>query len=485
MKNAIPFLLIAIIFSACHKKTAINNEPTTTVITGKVSNPNVYPHTKTFTLNITDFRGKKTIICDSVNSDGTFSFAFDLYKAQDLSIDPIVGKIIAHPGDSIHLNIDFADIGHVRFSGDAQQSNMDLYKYLNGNYCIFSFSNREKNTMSFIAYKTFCDSVKLIADEKQHEFVQEVNPTTDVDNWTKDYIELSYIQSLLDFPFYYAYVRGLDSYYDISVPNNYYRFLDGIETKFSESVINTNLYTLANVYTGNFTRSTITDTTLSRDSTILQVLNELIDKHEESYFKQVLLGNCFYQFLNTNDVNSFDKHKDLLDKNIHESSIKDPLISYYNKLQKQLAHPEINSDATLAKLNGKAGKSLIDSIWATNRGKVIYIDFWATWCAPCKAEMPNSKKLKKMMVGKDVEFVYICLNSTEQQWELTISQMKLDGKHYYCNREQSKSIRQSFDIDGVPHYMLVDKKGNIIEAGSYLRPMNTETIKKIEKLLTN
>lgn len=43
---------------------------------------------------------------------------------------------IAHPGDSIHLDVDFKDIGNVKFSGDAQKINTDLYAYLNSNYVV-------------------------------------------------------------------------------------------------------------------------------------------------------------------------------------------------------------------------------------------------------------------------------------------------------------------------------------------------------------
>lgn len=64
-----------------------------------------------------------------------------------------------------------------------------------------------------------------------------------------------------------------------------------------------------------------------------------------------------------------------------------------------------------------------------------------------------------------------------------IIKMQHDGTHYFCDKKQSRSIRKSFEINGIPHYMLINKKGNVIEAGCYLRPMNSETISKIEKLL--
>jgi thiol-disulfide isomerase/thioredoxin len=477
-----PIFLLIFFLGGCVKKQDKTQNSTLTVITGNVKNLDVYPNTKEFTVELLDFRSKKTTFKDSIKSDGTFKIEFDLYKTQDLKVNPLVGEIIANPGDSIHLEIDFKDIGNIHFLGDNKKSNNDLNKYLNSNYSVFEFSNRATRKMNLVTYKNFCDSVKSIAENKRQEFIKETNPSSSIKTWTKDYINIDYQKSLLNFPHYIAYKSKI-KYQDLDIPNDYYNFLENIETKFSDSIINSNIYGLLSIYTGNFAQSTINDTTLSMDEYITTLMNSLINNHRESYFRQILIGNVFYQNLNRNDLDFFTDNKTILENNVLEPSLKIPLNYYYNKLKKQLDNPEINSNAILTKLKGTAGKSVIDSIWLENQGKVIYIDFWATWCGPCKAEMPNSKKLKKKLEGENIEFVYICLDSKEEQWKLTLSQLQLDGQHYYTDKTQSGSIRNAFGIIGIPHYMLVNKGGHIVESGSYLRPMNPETIDKIEKLL--
>nr|WP_321358305.1 TlpA disulfide reductase family protein [uncultured Draconibacterium sp.] len=482
IKRIIFFFLFLVILSGCHEKNEIEQGQTLTVVTGKVSNMQVYLNTKEFTVNIIDFRGKKTIYSDSIKSDGTFSIEFDLYKPQDITIDPIVGKIIAHPGDSIHLGIDFADIGNIKFSGDRARSNIDLNKFLNSYYSIINFTNEETRRMEFRTYRSFCDSVKLVADKKQQEFVKEFNPTTEVKAWTTDYMTIRYQQALLYFQMHYAYIRNIKSYTELDLPDDYYSFLENIDTDFSDSIVNASIYELLSYYTSNYAQRTILDTTQSFNESYLTLANKLLNEHNDCFFRQMVIGNLFYQQLNRNDVDFFTDNINLMDKNVHDSSLKIPLENYYADLQKQIENPEINSNATLAKLTGTAGESLIDSIWGANQGKVIYIDFWATWCGPCKAEMPNSKKLQKKLAGEDVAFVYMCIDSDEKQWKLALSQMQLEGQHYFCDRKQSGSIRNAFDIEGIPHYMLVSKHGHIVEYDSS-RPMNPETIEKIEKLL--
>ena len=161
------------------------------------------------------------------------------------------------------------------------------------------------------------------------------------------------------------------------------------------------------LYTSNYALRTLKDTTLSAQEYYQELAKNLINEHHDGLFRQLLIGNLFYQRLNQNDLEFFTNNKKLLDDNVHESSLKIPLTNYYSNLEKQINNPEINSNATLSKLTETAGESLIDSIFAKNQGKVIYIDFWATWCGPCKAEMPNSKKLKEKLAGEDIEFVYI------------------------------------------------------------------------------
>ena len=463
LQRFIPFFLLTIIFEGCIE---IEKKSTLTIITGNVKNMDVYPDTKEFSVNIIDFRGEKTTISDSIKSDGSFKMEFDLYKTQDLDVNPLVGKIIASPGDSIHIDIDFKDIVNIQFSGDNQKTNADLFKFFYSNNSVIDFRGSESNRKSISAYKCFCDSVKDIAEQKRDYFIKETNPLPLFLDWTKDYININYQKSLLVFPFNYAIINKLD-YHDLELPNDYYNFLDDIGNNFSDTIINTLLYGFLNVYTSVFAERTIIDTTFTNESYISKLLSELIDKHEQSFFKQILIGNLFYLCLNNNDLDSYTDNKKVLEKNVHDPSIRIPLNIYYIELQKHLKNPEINSNGSLSKLNGTSGRTLIDSILVKNKGKVIYIDFWATWCGPCKEEMPNSKKLKQQLACEDIEFVYICFGSNEEEWKSYISQMQLDGQHYFCKDKQSSSIQNAFDINGIPFYMLINRNGHIVESGLF------------------
>ena len=116
----------------------------------------------------------------------------------------------------------------------------------------------------------------------------------------------------------------------------------------------------------------------------------------------------------------------------------------------------------------------MDDIFQQNKGKVVYVDFWGTWCGPCLAEMPNSKIVEHELMDEDVIFVYICLESEEKQWKTTLEKLQLGGHHYHLSRQQSSEIRTLFSITGIPFYLLIDKNGIIKEKGSHLRPLNVK-----------
>jgi len=104
---------------------------------------------------------------------------------------------------------------------------------------------------------------------------------------------------------------------------------------------------------------------------------------------------------------------------------------------------------------------IFDAIIKKYKGKVIYVDFWATWCGPCRMGIEQIKPLKEELAGKDIVFVYITNpTSPKSTWSNMIPDIK--GEHYRVTTDEWNFLTAMFNISGIPHYVLVGKTGEII-----------------------
>ncbi len=118
--------------------------------------------------------------------------------------------------------------------------------------------------------------------------------------------------------------------------------------------------------------------------------------------------------------------------------------------------------------------SVFDIIIEKYKGKVVYIDFWATWCGPCRSGIQEIKSLKDEMKGEDVTFVYITNHSSpENTWSNMITDIK--GEHYRVTEDEWNYLSSNFNITGIPHYVLVGKNGDVINPN--LPHLNNEALK--------
>lgn len=116
------------------------------------------------------------------------------------------------------------------------------------------------------------------------------------------------------------------------------------------------------------------------------------------------------------------------------------------------------------------------------KGKVVLIDTWATWCAPCKVEIPHLKKLEEEMKGKNLHIVSLSVDEEKDKetWKQMIKDENLGGIQLFA--KGWSDFAKYYKINAIPRFLVFDKEGKIISVDAP-RPSNPELKKLIEKHL--
>lgn len=170
-------------------------------------------------------------------------------------------------------------------------------------------------------------------------------------------------------------------------------------------------------------------------------------------------------------------------------SFKEEILStqaYYENLAKQtLSHTESIRNNDLLKDETNPAE-ILRKLIEPHKGKVIYIDFWGTWCGPCKEEMKQMPPIKKAMEGKEVIFMYLANRSPEDSWKNVIKENQLTGPqivHYSLPSKQQELLEQHLGINSFPSYRLVNKQGKLIQNNVPFPRQKEELIKRLTELL--
>ncbi|MFV0483917.1 MAG: TlpA family protein disulfide reductase [Bacteroidales bacterium] len=148
-----------------------------------------------------------------------------------------------------------------------------------------------------------------------------------------------------------------------------------------------------------------------------------------------------------------------------------------NKLAKNNKEGQPAVDFKYSDINGKQ-VALSDL-----KGKVVLIDVWATWCGPCKAQIPHLKKMEKDYHGKDIVFLSVSVDEkkNEQKWKDFVKKEELGGIQLFAGGFKS-DIAQSYNIQSIPRFILIDKEGKMVSASSP-RPSDPKLRVMVDKLL--
>ena len=491
MKKIIFFLTVSIvIFSSFKPKNQYGDVPQKIIVVGKIDN---YDSNRQLTLSVNYIGFEQKEIFAKTDGAGNFIATFESYIPVDVWLRYKTNfLVLLHPGDSLFVQFDGRYnnrpqiLETVVFGGNAAQTNQYAAKFQqmyfsNEIYNDWNKKNRAVKEYDADRYIQYLDTILQKSREIYDQFVAENQPNDESKKWAQLYIEGCYYDELGQYARNHRRANNMENNNKWDVPKGFYdRLLNRlpIDTSmficshqisiFSDRFLSTYFNDILNEKFKNLRITDILSIRKKADEIRFSTISEFT---LDPLLRQIMLTKMLSEELEEQNINNYERFNDLVNTYITEPFLKEPLHPMYLQTKARIKNPKIYTEAVLKEAADFSIKQIVDNILQQNKGRVIYIDFWATWCGACLEEMPNSKTVELELKKKNVAFVYICLNSDEERWKSVLDKYQIGGQHYLLSGRQSGEIKSLFEINAVPDYMLIDKNGVIKEKGSHLRPL--------------
>ncbi len=202
------------------------------------------------------------------------------------------------------------------------------------------------------------------------------------------------------------------------------------------------------------------------------------------YVSEVLLENISMDYPVVNDtlLSSFNHYTTLL-YNILDHPQREKLYrEKFSGLRDFRNRTAIGQPAFAFELQDSVGRTVnLDQF----KGKILYIDLWASWCGPCIAQFPAGHKLEEEFAGENrLAFLSVSLDDLERDWKSGRTQHHPPGQQFWIKGGMKSDFVKDYGINGIPHYLLIDEKGNFI-AYRAPRPGDPAIREALQKALEN
>lgn len=444
------FLLLLPFVIACG-----SNEPKEAIVAGKYINSAdtmVYITSK----GITD-----TVY---LNKNGEFTYKMKLNAPQlyKLINSRTQTTIYLNPGDSSYFEFDItAQNDGPKFSADQQKVNASIFK---GNSALAKVMNNWRDLYSLASddFNKEIDSIQGAINARIDSLKGEANEIIEMEKIRAKYAILN-IRS--NYPEYSAYLNGKEFNSD-SVD---YSYLNEVDVNRADHLMFDDYANLVN---------TFVELKLSK----MPNAKELSEKPATERFP-IIFG--MVDSLITNPTVRDYVKMNLMEEDLNFGEfylLSDVIQNYLKNCQtpeyanivktkfdkKMLVAPGVAAPVfKYTDINGKE-YSLEDF-----KGKLVYIDFWATWCGPCRHELPYLKNLEKEYHGKDVVFVSISLDDNKTAWEKMVKEQDMKGIQLHAEGAWKSFVATNYQIRGIPTFFMIDANGNILKPNAP-RPSSDE-----------
>ena len=450
-------------------------------LSGKISNP--LSDTLIVTYNDNPIAYYPKDFFAHLDKKGNFSVAFPIphgvYTQATIQHGNKLAELILHPGDSLFLTVDAVHFDStIHYSGKGSAIENFIAKHTIAHGRINQYATKVKTHIN----KEPEDFTKSIEQERKMEieFLEKNKtalPKSFVNYWATFFQYYNYF-FIEQYPQTHAMIKARK--YTDTIPAANFSVVAHLPYAFNDSLLTLSPYLLylTGVFeiklkaAGYFFMPADTMNTRKFQDSVTKLVNKLLpSKSAEYYNAQNLYGRARNQALERTEYMYAD-----FKKRWPQSEYL-PFVTKQVATARRLAVGQPAPDFDILTSDGRKMK-LSDL-----KGKVIYLDFWASWCKQCVGEIIKEEKSKDLLKNKPVEFVYVSIDNDSTADNKLIAKYQLTGLFTHADGEWNASEVQLYGVQSLPSYFLIDQEGKFSTQHPPTPMQSTELILAIGKLL--
>jgi thiol-disulfide isomerase/thioredoxin len=441
---------IAVALSVCALIACQQEQNKTVSISGKINN--ALSETASIISN-----DRSSVYTDTLDTNANFEIEFEVEEATYMSFKHgnETTAMYVKPGDHIQLSIDPNEFDEtINYTG-SNPSNFLAKKYLLeenlGWRTLFSLPEADFLAQVADSEKEVLALLKLLVDE---EFKADQEKS----------IWFQWASTKLSYKGYYEYLTEST----IELSDTFFDFVGELD---------------------------LNDTSLLDDEESYSFLQTYISTQVSSEDENLMLASLHFIAANfsnqaTKDQLSYDMLKEFI-KNESLENI-DLILAEFNTIHSDTNMHQELADLAMEMSKFNAGQPAMDFTYpdingnevslSDFEGSYVYVDVWATWCGPCKREIPHLVELEKDYHGKNIVFLSVSVDEDKDYdaWANMLEEKEMGGVQLFASGWSK--ITKDYKINGIPRFMLFDTEGNIVNVRAS-RPSNPATRDLFERLL--